>query len=61
MESGDLSIQSIRGLPIHSEWQLISLRGKRHGPVAKAYKAYLQENKSIIMERYFDWLSEYSS
>ena len=61
LESGELSIQPMRGLPIHSEWQLISLRGKRHGPVAKAYKAYLQENKSFIIECYFAWLSEYSS
>ncbi len=61
LESGELSIQPIRGLPMHSEWQLISLRGKRHGPVAKAYKAYLQENKSFIIERYFGWLSEYST
>lgn len=56
LEAGELKMLKIRGLPVHTEWQLISLKGKRHGPVAEAFRTYIMEHKTEIVEQHFNWL-----
>lgn len=56
LEAGELKMLKISGLPVHTEWQLISLKGKRHGPVAEAFSLFIQNNKSSITETHFSWL-----
>jgi DNA-binding transcriptional LysR family regulator len=56
MEAGELKILKIKGLPVHTAWQLISLKGKRHGPVAEAFRTYIMAHKTEIAEQHFNWL-----
>lgn len=56
LEAGELMILKISGLPVHTQWQLISLKGKRHGPVAEAFRTYLMAHKTEIAEQHFNWL-----
>ena len=56
LEAGELKMLKISGLPVHTEWQLISLKGKRHGPVAEAFRTYLMAHKTEIAEQHFNWL-----
>ena len=56
IEAGELKILKIKGLPVHTAWQLISLKGKRHGPVAEAFRAYIMSHKTEIAKHHFNWL-----
>jgi len=56
LEAGELKMLKISGLPVHTEWQLISLKGKRHGPVAEAFRTYIMAHKTEIAEQHFNWL-----
>lgn len=56
LEAGELMLLKIRGLPVHTEWQLISLKGKRHGPVAESFRDYITVHKTEIAEQHFNWL-----
>jgi DNA-binding transcriptional LysR family regulator len=56
LEAGELKMLKISGLPVHTAWQLISLKGKRHGPVAEAFGTYIMAHKTEIAEQHFDWL-----
>ena len=56
MEAGELKILKVKGLPVHTTWQLIALNGKRHGPVAEAFRAYIMSHKTEIAEQHFNWL-----
>ena len=58
LEAGELKMLKISGLPVHSEWQLISLRGKRHGPVAEAFKQFMLYHKGEIKAKHFSWLAK---
>jgi len=31
-------------------------KGKRHGPVAEAFRTYIMAHKTEIAERHFNWL-----
>lgn len=56
LEAGELKMLKISGLPVHTEWQLISLKGKRHGPVAEAFRVFIQKNKEDLRQMHFSWL-----
>ena len=56
LEAGELTLVPIDGLPVRTEWQLISLKGKRHGPVAEAFKNFILEKKVELANQYFNWL-----
>lgn len=58
LESGQLQIVPVRGLPIHSQWQLIWLHGKKFSPVASYYHDYLQREKQAIIDDKFSWYQE---
>jgi DNA-binding transcriptional LysR family regulator len=56
LNNGDLHIIPIMGLPLKSTWSLIWLKQKNHSPVALAFKKYLMENKTKIMNEKFSWI-----
>lgn len=58
LDRGQLQIVPVRGLPIHSQWQLIWLRGKKFSPVASYYHDYLQREKQAIIDSRFGWYQE---
>ncbi|MEO9967946.1 MAG: LysR family transcriptional regulator [Reichenbachiella sp.] len=55
LNNNQLEIVSVKGLPIKTHWNLVWLKEKRLSPIAEAYLAFLQENKSAIIENHFDW------
>ena len=56
LNNTDLHIIPIMGLPLKSTWSLIWMKQKNHSPVAVAFKKYLIENKSKIMQEKFGWI-----
>lgn len=56
LETGELILVPIDGLPVRTRWQLIALKGKRHGPVAEAFKDFILEKKDELAQQYFNWL-----
>tara|TARA_R110002126_G_scaffold258482_1_gene401456 strand:- start:25530 stop:26456 length:927 start_codon:yes stop_codon:yes gene_type:complete len=53
LQNGDLKILKIKDLPIETNWNLIWLKTKNLSNVAKAFKAYIIENKEDIIENNF--------
>ena len=53
LKSGAMKIIPVEGLPIHTVWQLIWLKGKNLSPVAKAYLQHLEMEKERIAGLYF--------
>jgi DNA-binding transcriptional LysR family regulator len=53
IESGELKIIPIKGLPIQTTWRLIWLKEKKLSPIAESYLRYLEKEKDTIINRYF--------
>ncbi|HRJ31624.1 MAG TPA: LysR substrate-binding domain-containing protein [Cyclobacteriaceae bacterium] len=60
LNNGQLQIIPVKGLPIKSQWQLISLKGKKFSPVAQAFISFLQREKTRIIKERFSWYEEYT-
>jgi DNA-binding transcriptional LysR family regulator len=52
--SKQLMIMPVKGLPIHTTWHIIWLKGKKHSPVVKALLGYIKDNKKKILQEHFD-------
>jgi DNA-binding transcriptional LysR family regulator len=48
-----LMIVPVKGLPIHTTWRIIWLKGKKHSPAVKAFLDYLREHKQSISRKHF--------
>lgn len=59
LQSGDLQIIPVTGLPIKTVWQLIWLKGKAHSPVAQAFLQHLKKEKEKIVRERFSWYEDY--
>lgn len=55
LKNGELTIIEVKGLPIITNWNLIWLKDKKFSPAAEAYKVFLQNNKSNIISKQFEW------
>lgn len=53
LQSGTMKIIPVEGLPIHTVWQLIWLKGKNLSPVANAYLQHVEAEKGRIAELHF--------
>lgn len=51
----DVKIYPLKGLPIISQWNMIFMDGKQLTPAQKALIEYIEENKTRIVEKHFDW------
>ena len=58
LASKELYIIPTRGLPITTTWRLIWLKNKTLSPLAKAYLAYVRENKQAIIQENFGWYQQ---
>ncbi len=59
LKNKDLQIIPVRGLPIHTDWNLVWLNSKNLSPVATAYLDYLNRNNIDIINKSFNWINEY--
>ncbi|MBI1222517.1 MAG: LysR family transcriptional regulator [Bacteroidetes bacterium] len=59
IDSKQLFIYTMPGLPITTKWRLIWLKGKKLPPVCEAYLEYLRLHKSRILHDQFGWLENY--
>jgi hypothetical protein len=57
--NGDLQIIHVKGLPITTMWSLIWMKGKKHSPVATAYKEHLMKYKDEIVHDKFGWYEQF--
>lgn len=53
--NNDLSVISMKGLPIQSTWSLIWLKGKKHAPASLAFLEYLKQERENIVQEHFEW------
>lgn len=53
LDNGSLQILNLESLPIITEWNVCWLQAKKQSRIAAAFKAYLNENKESIVERFF--------
>ncbi|MBX2946816.1 MAG: LysR family transcriptional regulator [Cyclobacteriaceae bacterium] len=60
LNNGQLKVIPVKGLPIKSQWQLISLKGKKFSPVAQAFAGFLQREKARIIKERFSWYEDYA-
>lgn len=56
LTNGSLQIIPVQGLPLHSNWNLIWLKGKKFSPVANAYLKFINEEKKKIIANTFGWI-----
>ena len=54
ISNGKMVIIPMKGLPIRNDWKLIWHKEKKQSPATHAFMAYLNENKDIIREKYFN-------
>jgi DNA-binding transcriptional LysR family regulator len=59
LQSNELQIIPVNGLPIKTMWRLIWPKGKNHSPVASAFLRYVEKEKEVIVRNYFSWCEEY--
>ncbi|MGY5846827.1 LysR family transcriptional regulator [Salegentibacter sp. HM20] len=59
LKNGSLQIIPVRGLPIHTDWNLVWVKSKNLSPVALAYLEYLDKNKDLIIKESFNWINEF--
>jgi DNA-binding transcriptional LysR family regulator len=53
------SIIPLPGLPIISTWQLIWLKGKKHGPISISLIKHIEKEKEKIVNEVFSWHENY--
>lgn len=56
LESKQLQIIPIKGLPIKTAWNMVWHRKKRLSPVAAAFKEYIEQHKKDIIHSNFNWI-----
>ena len=55
----ELHIIPLPGLPIISTWQLIWLKGKKHGPISLSLIKHIEKEKEKIVNDVFSWHENY--
>jgi DNA-binding transcriptional LysR family regulator len=55
----ELHVIPIDGLPIKSTWQLIWLKGKKHGPISLSLINYMEKEMENIVDKVFSWHENY--
>lgn len=53
---GQLTISALPDLPLETMWRIVWPKGKKHTVAAEAFKKYLQENMSQIIEKNFGYI-----
>jgi DNA-binding transcriptional LysR family regulator len=59
LQSGDLKIIPVEGLPVRTTWSLIWMKGKKHSPVSIAFLRHLEKHKEEIVREKFSWYDQF--
>ncbi len=59
LQTDELQIIPIKGLPITTSWRLIWLKSKKLSPAAEAYLTYIRAEKERISKAKFSWIEQY--
>jgi DNA-binding transcriptional LysR family regulator len=59
LQSGDLKIIPVEGLPVRTTWSLIWMNGKKHSPVSIAFLRHLEKHKEEIVREKFSWYDQF--
>jgi len=59
IQSRQLGVIPVKGLPIKTMWSLVWPKGKKHAPAALAFLEYLKANKENIIKKHFDWYNKF--
>jgi DNA-binding transcriptional LysR family regulator len=60
LNTGQLQIIPVKGLPILTTWSMVWPKGKRHSPIAVAFLNHVRKEKRSIVENHFSWYESYS-
>ena len=55
LQNKRMMIIPVKGLPIHTTWRIIWLKGKKHTPAVKAFLGYVKDNKQAILQEHFQF------
>jgi DNA-binding transcriptional LysR family regulator len=59
LQSGDVKIMPVDGLPVTTNWHLIWLKNKKFGAAQTAFLTYLKEEKDAILHDKFQWFEQF--
>jgi DNA-binding transcriptional LysR family regulator len=59
LQSGDVKIMPVDGLPVTTNWHLIWLKNKKFGAAQTAFLNYLKEEKDTILQDKFQWFEQF--
>tara|TARA_B110000240_G_scaffold51653_1_gene59059 strand:- start:227 stop:1147 length:921 start_codon:yes stop_codon:yes gene_type:complete len=59
LQSGDVKIMPVDGLPVTTNWHLIWLKNKKFGAAQTAFLTYLKEEKDTILQDKFQWFEQF--
>lgn len=59
LETGDIKIIKAKDLPIITNWNIIWLKSKKLSLTSAAFVQHLEEQKTQIIEKSFDWYEKY--
>jgi DNA-binding transcriptional LysR family regulator len=59
LQSGDVKIMPVDGLPVTTNWHLIWLKNKKFSPAQTAFLTYLKEEKDTILHDKFQWFEQF--
>lgn len=59
LQTKELQIVPVNGLPIKTMWRLVWPKGKNHSPVASAFLKFVEKEKEMIVKNHFSWCEEY--
>ena len=59
LQNGDLHIVPVAGLPMQTSWNLIWHKDKQFSPVARAYVAFVEQQKETIIRESFGWYDQF--
>lgn len=59
LQNNELKIIPSEGLPIVTNWSVIWLKEKKHAPISTAFLDFLKENKDKIINKQFNWYSNF--
>jgi DNA-binding transcriptional LysR family regulator len=59
LQSGDVKIMPVDGLPVTTNWHLIWLKNKKFGAAQTAFITYLKEEKDTILQDKFQWFEQF--
>lgn len=61
LQSGDVKIMPVDGLPVTTNWHLIWLKNKKFSAAQTSFLNYLKEEKDAILHDKFQWFEQFNT